>query len=97
MKTSTRRATLATGLCIAAAAAMTAGGCAANADSQSAAMANLRYNTTPELDTLHQRPVDIRNRMTVTNDTNLRRVWSDLGRIWLFDRPSRLGPEPMPY
>jgi len=51
---------------------------------------------TPNLDTLHQRPEDIDNAMTVTFDENGRMFWQDLGRFWLTDRPSRLTREPIP-
>jgi hypothetical protein len=38
---------------------------------------------------------DMKNQMTVTNDTNVRLFWSDMGRLLLLDRPSRLTPAPM--
>jgi hypothetical protein len=41
-----------------------------------------------------RRDVDITNRITATSDSNMRAMWADWGRFWLFDRPSRLSPEP---
>lgn len=60
-------------------------------------LSEFRRNPTPELDTLSQRPDDVDNRIVVTNDTNLRNLNMDLGRIFLFDRPSRLSPTEIPY
>lgn len=58
--------------------------------------AAVRSNPTPELQTLAQRPIEVDNRMTLTTDENLRMAWEDLGRMWLFDRPSRLTRERIP-
>lgn len=41
---------------------------------------------------LSERDVDIEANMAVVGNQNLRMFWGDLGRIWLFDRPSRLSP-----
>lgn len=30
--------------------------------------------------------------MAVVGNQNLRMMWSDLGRVWLFDQPSNLSP-----
>lgn len=56
----------------------------------------IRRNLTPELDTLHQREVDIDNALTITFDENGRMFTQDLGRAFLLNRPSRLTPEPIP-
>lgn len=56
----------------------------------------VRNNLTPELDTLHERPSDIDNAITITFDENGRMFNEDLGRFFLLNRPSRLTPEPMP-
>ncbi len=56
----------------------------------------VKADATPNLDTLNQRPEDIDNSMVVTFDENGRMFWSDLGRFWLTDRPSRLTREPIP-
>jgi hypothetical protein len=36
--------------------------------------------------------VDIDRSMAVVGNQNLRLMWSDLGRVWLFDAPSTLSP-----
>lgn len=59
--------------------------------------ARFRSNPTPELDTLARRRTDIDNRLTITNDTNLRSFNEDIGRLLLLDRPSRLTPQPSGY
>ncbi|MFM9957656.1 MAG: hypothetical protein ACKVZJ_06250 [Phycisphaerales bacterium] len=66
------------------------GGCASRAHSY-------RSNPSPELDTLSMRRDDMDNRMTVTNDTNLRQFNRDVGYFFLLDRPSRLTPHPVSY
>lgn len=53
-----------------------------------------RMNPTPELDTTSQRRADIDNKLTITNDTNLRLMNEDLGRLLLLDNPSRASPQP---
>ena len=84
-----RRATLA----LFALSAIVATGCSA----QESRLAAYRSNPTPELDTLAQQRDDMDNRMTVTNDTNLRMLNEDLGRMFFLDRPSMLTPKPVPY
>jgi hypothetical protein len=37
----------------------------------------------------------INNGMARTMDTNNRLLWDDMGRFWLFDRPSHLTPYPI--
>jgi hypothetical protein len=85
-----RRAPLALLLAVGAAAAIT--GCS----SGDARLDEVRADATPNLDTLHQRPEDIDNAMTVTFDENGRMFWQDMGRFWLTDRPSRLTRETIP-
>lgn len=65
-------------------------GCRGNGDdvSYSAITADL----TPELQTLHERPVDVDRSVAVTHNHNLRLFWADLGRVFLTDNPSRLSP-----
>jgi|GEM_PF-675023 hypothetical protein len=46
----------------------------------------------PEMLTLHQRPVDYYNARGLTIDQNNRMLWNDWQRLTLFDRPSRLTP-----
>lgn len=56
----------------------------------------VKDDATPNLDTLSQRPEDIDNALVVTFDENGRMFWSDLGRAFYTDRPSRLTREPIP-
>ena len=49
-------------------------------------------NPSPELVGMSQRSVDIDRSMAVVGDQNLRLMWGDLGRVWLFDAPSTLSP-----
>lgn len=49
----------------------------------------------PELGTLNAREDDVINTTTVVFDTNWRAFRSDVGRLFLTDRPSRLTPEPV--
>ncbi len=58
--------------------------------------AALRSNPTPELMTLHQRPVDVDNAIAVMSDENWRMFSQDLGRVFYTDRPSRLTREQVP-
>lgn len=74
---------------------LAAGGC--YADYSEAAAAGIRLNPSPNMDTLYQRPVDIDNNVALVTDTNWRMFNQDLGRVFMFDRPSILAPEPMPH
>lgn len=56
----------------------------------------IRRNLTPELKTLYQRPVDVKNDLALMSDENLRMFNQDLGRAFYTDRPSRLTREPVP-
>ncbi|TVQ65533.1 MAG: hypothetical protein EA379_00010 [Phycisphaerales bacterium] len=69
----------------------------AGCSAQEQRLASYRSNPTPEIDTRSQRPDDINNRLTITNDTNLRLFNEDLGRLFLMDRPSRLSRQRIPY
>jgi hypothetical protein len=51
----------------------------------------IRRNPTPELTTLYQSDDDIQN------NENKRMLNQDLGRVFFFDRPSRLAREPVPW
>lgn len=57
----------------------------------------IRNNPTPELMTLHQRPVDVNNQTALTFNENWRMLWGDLARAAYWDRPSRLTREPVPH
>lgn len=69
-------------------------GCGTNPFSRDAM---IRFNPTPELDTLYQRPVDVANAWAIMDDENWRMFNQDLGRAWYTDRPSRLTREPIPH
>lgn len=58
--------------------------------------AMVRYDLSPELDTLHQRSDDVANSLALMSDENWRMFWEDMGRFWYVDRASRLTPEPIP-
>ena len=53
-----------------------------------------RMDPTPKIDTRAQTDQEIQNDLTLTNDTNLRLFWNDMGRLWLMDRRSMLDPGP---
>jgi len=72
-------------------------GCSASQRSDYAQTEKIRTNLTPNLDTLHQRPDDIENALTIMADENGRMFWEDLGRVFYTDRPSRLTREPVPW
>ncbi len=86
---SRRLVTVCSAMLLGAAASMS--GCMFTGDSQ---LNEVRSDPSPNIDTLHQRPVDVDNAMVVTADENGRMFWEDLGRVWLTDRPSRLSREP---
>jgi hypothetical protein len=81
-------------VCALFAAGLLAAGC--NSNSAAGRDAAVRANLTPELKTLAQRPLDVDNRVALTTDENLRMANQDLGRVFLFDRPSRLARERIP-
>ena len=77
------------------AAAVSLAALAALTGCESSRYQQVKDDATPNLDTLTQRPEDIDNAMVVTFDENGRMFWSDLGRAFLTDRPSRLTREPV--
>jgi hypothetical protein len=52
----------------------------------------IKSDLTPEMLTLTQRDVDAERTVAVTENTNWRLFWMDLGRVWGLDRPSMLSP-----
>lgn len=52
-------------------------------------------NPTPELQTLVERPIDVKTQMAITDDYHWRLFNEDLGRFLLVDRPSRMSPMPI--
>jgi len=57
----------------------------------------VRGDLSPELDTMHERPTDVKNRHALTVDENLRLLNEDMARLLLLDRPSILAEHPMPH
>lgn len=57
----------------------------------------IRRNPTPELVTLYQSDDDIQNVIAIMKNENKRMLNQDLGRVFFFDRPSRLAREPVPW
>jgi len=51
----------------------------------------MRYPT-PELLNMADRPIDVERNMAVVGNQDLRNMWNDLGRVFLFDQPSNLSP-----
>ncbi|QOJ00187.1 MAG: hypothetical protein HRU70_06680 [Phycisphaeraceae bacterium] len=73
-------------------------GCGSNHTTSGESLTAIRLNPTPAEVTLTQTKDDIDNRVFgITNDQNLMMFWSDMGRVGLFERPSRLTPEPIAY
>lgn len=66
------------------------GGCA----SETTRDAQIRADVSPELETLHERQVDMDNAGALMADENGRMFMQDLGRFWLTNRSSHLAPEP---
>jgi hypothetical protein len=66
------------------------GGCATAPDDVS--YNAIKRNLTPELQGLTESGIDIDRNMAVTSNQNLRMMWGEIGRMWLFDKPSRLSP-----
>ncbi len=58
---------------------------------------DVRYNLTPELKDLNQRPVEYWDKPFVAWDSNWRAAWGDFARGALIDRPSRLAPVPITH
>ena len=52
----------------------------------------IKRDLTPHILGLSERDVDVQRNMAVIGNQNLRMTWGDLGRLFLFDRPSRLSP-----
>ncbi len=57
----------------------------------------IRANLTPELNTLDQTDVDVKNQLALLTNENLRMARDDWLKIWYLDRPSRLTQFPMPH
>ena len=57
----------------------------------------IRYDPSPELQGLLDRPVDAQRNLAVSNNQNWRMMMDDLGRMLYTDHPSRLSPYPITY
>lgn len=66
------------------------GGCSSGDPNYS----DVRWNISPDMMTLTDRPVDVDRKLGYTFDTNYRMFWGDLQRAALLDRPSHLAREP---
>lgn len=55
----------------------------------------IKGDLTPEMMTMSERNVDVERNMAMVGNVNLRSMWNDLGRMWMFDRPSILTPYPI--
>jgi hypothetical protein len=84
---------------LAVAAVGTLEGCSSsNYNSYNEELANdVRADLSPELDTMYERPTDIKNREALVVDENLRLLNEDLASLFLMDRPSILADHPMPH
>jgi hypothetical protein len=81
-----------TGMGMLAALALSMGGCQSASEAQ---LTEARFNSAPGMATLQQTEDEAQNAAFMTFDHNWRAMRSDLGRLLLTDRPSRLGPEPI--
>ncbi|MEM8758457.1 MAG: hypothetical protein AAGF47_11835 [Planctomycetota bacterium] len=88
MKTTAMRRTAAT-LTLGTVAAMAVG-----CSSERNRLAEFRDDPTPDLVTMHERPDDIRNRITLIRDEQSRMLYRDWLYLWYLDRPTRLSPNP---
>ena len=66
------------------------GGC--SSDPSDVSFDAITSDLTPHLVGLTERDVDIDRNIAVITNQNDRMVWGDLGRMFLWDRPSRLSP-----
>lgn len=81
---------------LAVAAAGTLAGCSSSNYNEELAN-EVRSDLSPELDTMYERPTDIKNREAIVVDENLRLLNEDLASLFLMDRPSILADHPMPH
>lgn len=81
---------------LAAAAAGTLVGCSTGDYNEDLAN-EVRGDLSPELDTMYERPTDIKNREAFVMDENLRLLNEDLSHFFLLERPSLLSEHPMPH
>lgn len=56
---------------------------------------SITSNLTPELQGLHERPIDVSRNMRIANNQNWRMLSDDLGRTFYTNHPSHLSPFPI--
>ena len=93
MRSNTARKSIAATL---GAAALLLGGCSSGPPTSYQRAAQIRDNPTPQLVTLSQREVDLKNDWALMVDENMRMMREDIRRFWLINRPSRLTRYPIP-
>lgn len=75
----------------AAASLLALGGCS-SPDPSDVSFDAITSDLTPHLVGVTERDVDIDRNIAVITNQNDRMLWGDLGRMFLWDRPSRLSP-----
>jgi hypothetical protein len=70
-------------------------GCKSNPEDVS--YRSISRNLSPELQTSHERPIDVDVNFKVTQNLEWRMFWDDMGRVFYTDNPSRLRPGPTIY
>lgn len=93
MRSNTARKSLTVAL---GAATLLLGACSSGPPSSYERAAQIRDNPTPQLVTLSQREVDLKNDFALMVDENMRMAREDLRRLFLLHRPSRLTRYPIP-
>lgn len=69
-------------------------GCASSVNNDVSFLA-IMGNLTPELQGLHERPVDVYRGLAISNNFHMRMLSDDLGRVFYTDHPSHLSPFPV--
>ena len=84
-------------LSVLSAAVLAIAGCHSSVGSGSVSYGAVAGNLTPEMQTLAERPVDIDRHMAYAQNAEWRMFWSDIGRVFYTDHPSRLSSFPIAY
>ena len=71
------------------------GGSAADNSRIHASLGSILGDLTPELQGLHERPVDVYRNLAIVKNAHLRLLSDDLGRTFYTNHPSRLTPYPV--
>lgn len=67
-------------------------GCSSDPNTSDVSFDAITSDLTPHLLGLTERDVDADRNIAVISNQNYRMMWGDLGRAFLWDRPSRLSP-----